>query len=186
MGRATTASPSRSTRASSATSRRAPSAGAVLDALDAYRDLQAQAPRDLRDEWSQVIGRLEALESALDEAGVDPAAYDPESHARRRLSRRAAPRDRGCRARSRGRGDGRGDGRDRAAGPRRVQDAPEPMRPMRGQGANCLPTRTLTRLTPTPRPPDRGTDSWPCPHSRPSSARPPSTRLRPHAESVPR
>ena len=50
--------------------------GAIFDALDAYRDLRDDAPRDLRDEWSQVIGRLEALESALDEAGVDPAAYD--------------------------------------------------------------------------------------------------------------
>lgn len=53
--------------------------GAIFHALDAYRDLQAHAPRDLRDEWSQVIGRLEALESALDAAGVDPAAYDRES-----------------------------------------------------------------------------------------------------------
>jgi hypothetical protein len=53
--------------------------GAIFGALDAYRDLQALAPRDLRDEWSQVIGRLEALESALDEAGVAPAAYDPKS-----------------------------------------------------------------------------------------------------------
>ena len=53
--------------------------GAIFDALDAYRDLQTLAPRDLRDEWSQVIGRLEALDRALDEAGVDPAAYDPKS-----------------------------------------------------------------------------------------------------------
>jgi hypothetical protein len=53
--------------------------GAIFDGLDAYRDLQTLAPRDLRDEWSQVIGRLEALEGALDEAGVDPAAYDPKT-----------------------------------------------------------------------------------------------------------
>ncbi len=53
--------------------------GAIFDAVDTYRDLQAVAPRDLRDEWSQVIGRIEALESALDEAGVDPAAYERES-----------------------------------------------------------------------------------------------------------
>lgn len=53
--------------------------GAIFDALDAYRDLQALAPRDLRDEWSQVIARLEALESALDEAGVEPATYDPKT-----------------------------------------------------------------------------------------------------------
>jgi hypothetical protein len=53
--------------------------GALFGALDAYRDLRAVSPRDLRDEWSQVIGRLEALERALDEAGVDPAAYEPKS-----------------------------------------------------------------------------------------------------------
>lgn len=53
--------------------------GAVFGALDAYRDLRDEAPRDLGDEWSQVIGRIEALESALDEAGVDPAAYDPKT-----------------------------------------------------------------------------------------------------------
>ena len=53
--------------------------GAVFELLGPYRDLRDEAPRDLRDEWSQVIGRLEALESALDAAGVDPAAYDRES-----------------------------------------------------------------------------------------------------------
>ncbi|KRF35981.1 hypothetical protein [Nocardioides sp. Soil805] len=51
--------------------------GAVLDALDAYRDLREQAPDDLRDEWTQVVTRLEALRGALDDAGVDPASYDP-------------------------------------------------------------------------------------------------------------
>jgi hypothetical protein len=51
--------------------------GAVLDALDVYRDLQDEAPRDIRDEWSQVVTRLEALQQALDDAGVDPASYDP-------------------------------------------------------------------------------------------------------------
>ncbi len=52
---------------------------AIFDALDAYRDLEEQAPRDLGDEWSQVIGRLETLESALDDAGIDPATYDPKT-----------------------------------------------------------------------------------------------------------
>lgn len=51
--------------------------GAVLDALDVYRELRAEAPRDIRDEWSQVVTRLEALQQALDDAGVDPASYDP-------------------------------------------------------------------------------------------------------------
>ena len=52
--------------------------GAVLGALDAYRDLRSKAPDDIRDEWTQVVTRLEALGDALDAAGVDPAAYDPE------------------------------------------------------------------------------------------------------------
>jgi hypothetical protein len=52
--------------------------GAVLGALDAYRDLRAHAPDDLRDEWAQVVTRLEDLQEALDAADVDPALYDPE------------------------------------------------------------------------------------------------------------
>jgi hypothetical protein len=52
--------------------------GAVLGALDAYRDLRSKAPGDVRDEWTQVVTRLEALRVALDAAGVDPASYDPE------------------------------------------------------------------------------------------------------------
>lgn len=52
--------------------------GAIFDALEHYQELAQEAPRDLRDEWRQVIDRIEALESALDEAGVDPATYDPE------------------------------------------------------------------------------------------------------------
>lgn len=52
--------------------------GAVLGALDAYRDLRAKAPGDIGDEWSQVVTRLEALQQALDDAGVEPASYDPE------------------------------------------------------------------------------------------------------------
>jgi hypothetical protein len=51
--------------------------GAVLGALDAYRDLRDKAPRDIGDEWTQVVTRLEGLQDALDEAGVDPASYDP-------------------------------------------------------------------------------------------------------------
>lgn len=74
--------------------------GAIFGALDAYRDLQARAPRDLRDEWSQVVVRLEALESALDDAGVDPAAYDPKTTpqslpAAQRAAIRGAARDLG-------------------------------------------------------------------------------------------
>jgi hypothetical protein len=52
--------------------------GALFDALDVYRQLQAEAPGDLSDEWSQVIRRLTALRDAVEDAGVDPATYDPE------------------------------------------------------------------------------------------------------------
>jgi hypothetical protein len=51
-------------------------ATALLGALDIFRDLQEQAPSDITDEWQQVVGRLEALDEALDDAGVDPASYD--------------------------------------------------------------------------------------------------------------
>jgi hypothetical protein len=49
---------------------------ALLDALDVFRDLQADAPDDITDEWQQLVGRVEALQQALDDAGVDPATYD--------------------------------------------------------------------------------------------------------------
>jgi hypothetical protein len=49
---------------------------ALIDALDIFRDLQDKAPGDITDEWQQLVGRIEALDDALDEAGVDPATYD--------------------------------------------------------------------------------------------------------------
>jgi hypothetical protein len=51
--------------------------GALLDALPVYRELQAEAPRDITDEWQQVVRSLDGLQQALDDAGVDPSAYDP-------------------------------------------------------------------------------------------------------------
>lgn len=53
--------------------------GAIFEVLEPYRELRDDAPRDLGDEWKQVIDRLEALEAALDEAGVDPSTYDPKT-----------------------------------------------------------------------------------------------------------
>ncbi len=50
---------------------------ALLDALDIYRDLQEQAPRDITDEWDQVVSSIADLQEALDAAGVDPASYNP-------------------------------------------------------------------------------------------------------------
>lgn len=49
---------------------------ALLDVLPRLQDLREAAPRDVADEWQQVVGRLEALEEALEDAGVDPAGYD--------------------------------------------------------------------------------------------------------------
>lgn len=51
---------------------------ALLRVLPQLRDLRDEAPRDVVDEWQQVVGRLEALEDALDAAGVEAAAYDRE------------------------------------------------------------------------------------------------------------
>ncbi len=53
--------------------------GALIEALDIFRDLQDQAPSDISDEWQQLVGRIEALDDALDDAGVDPATYDREN-----------------------------------------------------------------------------------------------------------
>lgn len=50
---------------------------ALLEALDIYRDLQDQAPRDITDEWAQVVRSLEGLEEALADAGVDASSYNP-------------------------------------------------------------------------------------------------------------
>lgn len=49
---------------------------ALLAALDIFRELQDQAPGDITDEWQQVVTSLEALQQALEDAGVDPATYD--------------------------------------------------------------------------------------------------------------
>ena len=50
---------------------------ALIDALTVYRELRAEAPSDITDEWQQVIRSIERLDEALDDAGVDPATYDP-------------------------------------------------------------------------------------------------------------
>lgn len=51
---------------------------ALLSVLPQLRDLRDAAPGDVVDEWQQVVGRLEALEDALESAGVDAASYDRE------------------------------------------------------------------------------------------------------------
>jgi hypothetical protein len=49
---------------------------ALISGLDVFRDLQDKAPIDISDEWQQFVGRIEALQQALEDAGVDPATYD--------------------------------------------------------------------------------------------------------------
>lgn len=49
---------------------------ALIQGLDIFHDLQDRAPSDIQDEWQQLVGRIEALRDALDDAGVDPATYD--------------------------------------------------------------------------------------------------------------
>ncbi|MDF1605628.1 hypothetical protein [Nocardioides sp. YIM 152315] len=51
---------------------------ALLQSLDILRELQDRAPSDISDEWQQVVGSIEGLRDALDDAGVDAAAYDPQ------------------------------------------------------------------------------------------------------------
>lgn len=52
---------------------------ALIEALPALSDLQDKAPRDITDEWQQLVGRVEGLDEALTDAGVDPATYDRKS-----------------------------------------------------------------------------------------------------------
>jgi hypothetical protein len=48
----------------------------LIRALDIFRALRDKAPGDVSDEWQQVVRSIEALDKALDDAGVDPATYD--------------------------------------------------------------------------------------------------------------
>ncbi|WP_374455090.1 hypothetical protein [Nocardioides sp.] len=52
--------------------------GVLFDALDAYDELRAEAPRDIADDWAAVIEPLRQLEDALADAGVDPSTYSAE------------------------------------------------------------------------------------------------------------
>lgn len=50
----------------------------LLRALPVFRELAEAAPPDIADDWQVVVTGLTALDSALGDADVDPAAYDPE------------------------------------------------------------------------------------------------------------
>ena len=49
---------------------------ALLKALPIFRDLAADAPDDIKDDWKVVVDAVGGLHDALEDAGVDPATYD--------------------------------------------------------------------------------------------------------------
>jgi hypothetical protein len=51
---------------------------ALIQALPIFEDLQDRAPDDVADDWQLLVTRIQALDSALEDAGVDPATYDPD------------------------------------------------------------------------------------------------------------
>jgi hypothetical protein len=50
---------------------------ALLQALPIFEDLQGSAPDDVADDWQLLVTRIRALDTALRDADVDPATYDP-------------------------------------------------------------------------------------------------------------
>jgi hypothetical protein len=51
-------------------------AGALLQALPIFRDLEKRSPEDIRDDWQAFLDPLAELDDALRAAGIDPATYD--------------------------------------------------------------------------------------------------------------
>ena len=49
----------------------------LLLALPTLADIAEEAPDDIADEWEELVGGLEQLRDALEDAGVEPEAYDP-------------------------------------------------------------------------------------------------------------
>jgi hypothetical protein len=49
----------------------------ALQALSILQELEGKAPGDVQDDYQLVVSRIQALQRALDDAGVDPASYDP-------------------------------------------------------------------------------------------------------------
>lgn len=49
---------------------------ALIEALPILEDLRAKAPGDVADDWQLLTTRIQALDTVLTNAGVDPATYD--------------------------------------------------------------------------------------------------------------
>lgn len=52
---------------------------ALLRARPIFEELAAAAPRDIAEEWRTVLRAITAVQTAFEEAGADPATYDPEN-----------------------------------------------------------------------------------------------------------
>lgn len=50
---------------------------ALLQALPMFEDLRGRAPDDVAHDWQLLVTRIAALQTALADAHVDPATYDP-------------------------------------------------------------------------------------------------------------
>lgn len=48
---------------------------ALIDALPLLEKLQDKAPSDVAGDWDQVVGAIQGLQQALQQAGIDPATY---------------------------------------------------------------------------------------------------------------
>ncbi len=52
---------------------RSGTAADVFAAADVFEELAEEAPDDIADEWDLVLSRIDALETAVEDAGLDPA-----------------------------------------------------------------------------------------------------------------
>jgi hypothetical protein len=56
-----------------------PDTDVLAETLDVWRELRAEAPGDVSDEWSTLVFALEGLVDAFEAAGTTPGEYEPAS-----------------------------------------------------------------------------------------------------------
>lgn len=56
-----------------------PPSDALEQTREVFEDLHDAAPADIKDEWFTLLSAYEALVEAFDDAGTNPAEYDPEA-----------------------------------------------------------------------------------------------------------